>query len=143
MISLNSPGWTSTGMQSRVWALSFKCSLFLFLPTLQSNTAYVIFHESCSIYQGQWHVEEADECLTPLGLSNERWESETHSEVVSTCTKEVDKDKALGTFNFGHRHCSQPITPLPWITRLPVRQILINAQINYTRSYKLDLSYKL
>lgn len=59
-------------------------------PPFQSNIANVIFHESCSIYQGQWHIEGADECLTPLDLYNERWESETHSEVVSTCTKEVE-----------------------------------------------------
>ena len=60
------------------------------LPPFQSNIANVIFHESCSIYQGQWHTEAADECLTPLDLYNERWESETHSGVVSTCTKEVE-----------------------------------------------------
>lgn len=143
MISLNSPSWTSTGMQSCIQGSFIQVQSFPFLPTFQSSIAYVIFHESCSIYQGRWHIEEADECLTPLGLYNERWESETHSEVVSACTKEADKEKALGTFNLGHRQWSQAITPLPWRTRLLVRQILINAWISHTRSFKLDLSDKL
>lgn len=63
---------------------------FLSVPPFQSNIANVIFHESCSIYQGQWHIEAADEYLAPLDLYNERWECETHSEVVSTCKKEVE-----------------------------------------------------
>lgn len=90
MRSLHYPSWTSAAMQSGGCVLLFKCCLsFLSLPTFQSNTANVIFHESCSIHQGQWHIEAANECLTPLDLYNERWESGTHSEVVSTCTKEV------------------------------------------------------
>lgn len=92
----------------------------------QSNIANVIFHESCSIYQGQWYIEAADECLAPLDLYNERWECETHSEVVSTCKKEVEmiysasKSQCFGSFNLGHT-----ITPLPG--RLLVRHTPINA----------------
>lgn len=58
-----------------------------FLSLSPFNIANVIFHERCSIYQGQRHTEAAEESLTPLDLYNERRESETHSEVVSSCTK--------------------------------------------------------
>lgn len=135
MRSLLSLSWTSAAMQSGGCALSFKCSLFLSLPAFQSNIANVIFHESYSIYQGQWHIEEADECLTPLDLYNERWESETHSEVVSTCTKEVEmiysgsESQCFRELNLGHRQCIHAITPLRQRRRLLVRHTLINAWI--------------
>lgn len=69
--------------------LSFECGLLPTFLSFQSNAANVIFHERFSIYQGQWHAEAAEECRTPLDLYNERWESETHSEVVSSCAKEA------------------------------------------------------
>lgn len=92
MKSLHLPELNISSSTERWLSSSIPLQPFLsFLPSpFRGNTANVIFHESCFIYQGQWHVEAADECLAPLDLYNERWESEIHSKVVSTGTEEVE-----------------------------------------------------
>lgn len=55
-------------------ALSLLSIAFFLSFLFWTDIANVIFHESCSIRQGQHHVEAADECLASPGLYNERRE---------------------------------------------------------------------